>query len=372
MNHPKRFSSSPTGLLLLVVALLAGLYFLPPWRPGFLGRDYQLRAITARGDLAADEQSTIDLFQEASPSVVYLTTLTPQVNPWTLNARDVPSGTGSGFIGDAQGQIVTNFHVIENATAAQVTLFDHQSYSARLIGISPRHDLAVLRIQVPAARLRPIPLGVSQDLKVGQKTFAIGNPFGLDQTLTTGIVSALNRTLEGVSGQPMEGLIQTDAAINPGNSGGPLLDSAGRLIGVDTAIFSPSGAYAGIGFAVPVDIVNRVVPQLIANGRYTPPQLGVIVDDRLSHQITQRLGVPGLLILSIREGSPAAAAGLRPTRRHPDGTLRLGDILLAINGQPIRSSRELTSALESHQSGDTVTVEMWRDNFRQSVNVELE
>ncbi|HYQ92291.1 MAG TPA: PDZ domain-containing protein, partial [Candidatus Competibacteraceae bacterium] len=153
------------------------------------------------------------------------------------------------------------------------------------------------------------------------------------------------------------GMIQTDAAINPGNSGGPLLDSAGRLIGVNTAIFSPSGAYAGIGFAVPVDIVNRVVPQLIAHGRYSPPQLGVIVDDRLSRQVTQRLGVPGLLILSIREGSPAAAAGLRPTRRHPDGTLRLGDILLAINGQPVRSSRELTSALESHQPGDTVMLE---------------
>ena len=359
-------------LLLLLLALVVVLYFWPQWQPGFLGVGDEPRAITARGDLAADEQSTIELFQEASPSVVYITTLTQQVNPWTLNATNVPSGTGSGFIGDTQGHLVTNFHVIQDANAAQVTLFDQQSYSAHLIGVSPQHDLAVLQIKVLTTRLRPLPLGVSQDLKVGQKVFAIGNPFGLDHTLTTGIVSALNRTLEGIAGQSMEGLIQTDAAINPGNSGGPLLDSAGRLIGVNTAIFSPSGVYAGIGFAVPVDIVNRVVPQLIANGRYTPPQLGVIVDDRLSRQVTQRLGVPGLLILGIREGSPAAAAGLHPTRRTPDGKLRLGDILLSINGQSIHSSSELTSALERHQPGDTITLEIWRDHVRQQVSVKLD
>lgn len=372
MNNPKSYPSISTLLLVLVLVLLAGLYFLPQLQQWFLGVDYEPRAITTRGDLAADEQSTIELFQESSPSVVYITTLTRQFNPWTLNARDVPSGTGSGFIWDTQGHIVTNFHVIQNANAAQVTLFDQQHYGARLIGASPDHDLAVLRINALTARLRPIPIGASQELKVGQKVFAIGNPFGLDQTLTTGVVSALNRTIEGIAGRSMEGMIQTDAAINPGNSGGPLLDSAGRLIGVNTAIYSPSGAYAGIGFAVPVDIVNRVVPQLIAKGRYTLPELGVIVDDRISRQVAQQTGVPGLLILGIREESPAAAAGLRATLRNPDGTLILGDRLLAIDGQPVHSSSEMLSALESHQPGDTITLEIWRDNARRQVSVRLD
>ncbi len=238
------------------------------------GWEAEPRTVAPRGDLAADEQSTIELFQRASPSVVYITTLARQRHPWTRNVLQVPKGTGSGFIWDDRGHIVTNWHVLEGASAARVRLSDQSVYNAVLVGGSADHDLAVLKIRAPFRSLVPVPLGTSRDLQVGQKVFAIGNPFGLDQTLTTGIISALNRTLSGVGERPIERMIQTDAAINPGNSGGPLLDSAGRLIGVNTAIYSPSGAYAGIGFAVPVDTVNQVVPRLIANSRYANARFG--------------------------------------------------------------------------------------------------
>jgi S1-C subfamily serine protease len=228
------------------------------------------REITARGELAGDERSTIEIFEKRSPSVVYITTSQRVINRWTRNVLSVPKGTGSGFFWDDFGHIVTNHHVIEGASEAIVNLNDGRSYSAVLVGDSPAHDLAVLKINVPIDRPAPIPLGTSDDLKVGQKVLAIGNPFGLDYTLTSGIVSALDRSLE-TNGVSIDHLIQTDAAINPGNSGGPLLDSAGRLIGINTAIYSPSGAYAGIGFAVPVNTVNRVVPELIARGKYIRP-----------------------------------------------------------------------------------------------------
>jgi S1-C subfamily serine protease len=225
------------------------------------------RVVTPRGDLAAEEKATIELFREASKSVVYIRTIALRRDVFTLNVYEIPEGTGSGFIWDEQGHIVTNYHVIRTASAAHVTLADNSTYNAQLVGVEPAKDLAVLQIDAPKRLLRPIPIGTSRDLLVGQTVFAIGNPFGLDQTLTTGIISALNREIQSVTRQPIQGVIQTDAAINPGNSGGPLLDSAGRLIGVNTAIYSPSGAYAGIGFAIPVDTVNQVVPQLIQQGR---------------------------------------------------------------------------------------------------------
>ncbi|HTS03462.1 MAG TPA: trypsin-like peptidase domain-containing protein, partial [Thermoanaerobaculia bacterium] len=208
------------------------------------------RPVTARGDLASDEKATIELFQRCSPSVVYITTLARRpVNFFEMT--EVAQGTGSGFVWDRQGHIVTNFHVIENSDSLVVTLADQSNWKATLVGAEPDKDLAVLRIGAPEAKLPPILVGTSHDLKVGQKVFAIGNPFGLDETLTTGIVSALGRTIESVTGRKIQDVVQTDAAINPGNSGGPLLDSAGRLIGVNTQIASPSGASAGIGFAVP-------------------------------------------------------------------------------------------------------------------------
>ncbi|MGH8472642.1 MAG: S1C family serine protease, partial [Gammaproteobacteria bacterium] len=266
-------SRDPFRSRLLWVTLAAGALLLlwqafPSLERRILGVDAAPRVVTPRGDLAADEKTTIELFEKAKGSVVYITTRERVLDPWTRNIFSIPRGTGSGFIWDERGHVVTNFHVVAGASEAQVRLYGGRDYSAGLDGASPAHDLAVLRIRVAFHRPPPVPVGTSDDLKVGQKVFAIGNPFGLDWTLTTGIVSALDRSLPSEDGGVIEHLIQTDAAINPGNSGGPLLDSAGRLIGINTAIFSPSGAFAGVGFAVPAATVNRVVPELIASGKY--------------------------------------------------------------------------------------------------------
>lgn len=228
------------------------------------------RLVTPRGDLAQDERSAIELFETASQAVVYISTAERVIDRRTRNIYNMPRGTGSGFVWDELGHIVTNHHVVEGASGATVRLADGRSYRAMLVGSDPANDLAVLRIGVAIGRPPNLPIGSSSDLRVGQNVFAIGNPFGLDWTLTTGVVSALDRDLPRRGGRPIRGLIQTDAAINPGNSGGPLLDSAGRLIGVNTAIYSPSGANAGVGFAVPVDVVNRVVPALIARSSPLP------------------------------------------------------------------------------------------------------
>jgi S1-C subfamily serine protease len=262
--------------LTLALALLLLLWRGVPDLGGLFspGPDALPRTVTARGDLAADEKATIALFQKAKDSVVFISTRTEVVDVWTRNVFSVPRGTGSGIIWDDDGHVITNYHVIENASEATVKLADGRSFKAALVGASPANDIAVLKIGVHFKRPPPVPIGSSGDLKVGQKVFAIGNPFGLDWSLTDGIVSALDRSLSGDDGNTIEHLIQTDAAINPGNSGGPLLDSAGRLIGINTAIYSPSGASAGIGFAVPVDTINRVVPQLIRHGRVVHPAPG--------------------------------------------------------------------------------------------------
>ena len=295
------------------IVLLLVLWQFLPWIERYLiGLSTEPRAITARGELAADERATIDIFDQASPSVVFISTRQRVRDLWTRNVFSVPRGTGSGFVWDDLGHVVTNNHVIEGASEATVRLNDGRSYSAVLVGISPSHDLAVLRISVAFDRPPPVPVGTSSDLKVGQKVFAIGNPFGLDYTLTSGLVSALDRSLAEDNGKTIEHLIQTDAAINPGNSGGPLLDSAGRLIGINTALYSPSGAYAGIGFAVPVDTVNRVVPQLIARGEYLRPSLGVGVDADINRALTKELGVEGVLLLNVEPGSAAETVQLLP------------------------------------------------------------
>ena len=319
------------------------------------------RPVTARGDLAADEQSTIELFEKSRASVVYITTRAQVMDVWTRNVFSVPRGTGSGFIWDDAGHVITNFHVIEGASEATVKLADGRSFKAALVGASPAHDIAVLKIGVGFKRPPPVPVGTSHDLKVGQKVFAIGNPFGLDWTLTTGIVSALDRSLGGDNGNIIEHLIQTDAAINPGNSGGPLLDSAGRLIGINTAIYSPSGASAGIGFAVPVDTVNRVVPQLIRSGKYIRPALGIEVDEGLNERLVQLLGVEGVVILRVAPDSAAAAAGLRGATVARDGGIVPGDIIVAIEGKPVRSVAELLARLDDYSVGDTVQVTVLRD-----------
>ena len=331
------------------------------------GAPADARPVAARGDLASDEKATIELFERCSPSVVFITSLARRsVNLFEMT--DVPQGAGSGFVWDRQGHVVTNFHVILNSDSLVVTLADRTDWKATVVGVEPDKDLAVLRIAAPEAKLPPILVGTSRDLKVGQKVFAIGNPFGLDETLTTGIVSALGRTIDAITGRKIQNVVQTDAAINPGNSGGPLLDSAGRLIGVNTQIASPSGASAGIGFAVPVDTVNEVVPQLIAHGRVIRPRLGI---SPAQEGIVQRLGVSGVLVMTVQEGTGAAKAGLRPTRRGADGNIELGDIIVNVAGKKVESYDYLVSVLEKQKIGDAVPVRILRDGKEQTVNVTL-
>ncbi len=330
------------------------------------------RAITPRGDLAAFEQSTVELFRTVSPSVVYLTTRSRVASPFSRRAIEVDAGSGSGFMWDEFGHIVTNFHVLQEASSAKVVLWDQSSYEAILVGGSADHDLAVLKINAPAAKLLPVAIGTSDDLLVGQAVFAIGNPFGLNQTLTTGVVSAKSRSIDSPTGRSIDEVIQIDAAINPGNSGGPLLDSAGRLIGVNTAIYSPSGTSAGVGFSITVDTVNRVVPQIIASGRYEPPQLGIRVNRELSEVVTTRLGVQGVLILHIIPGGPADRAGLRETVIGQSSLVRPGDIIQKIGDTTVRDMNDMLEALERHRVGETVTVQFLREGETETVDVVLQ
>jgi S1-C subfamily serine protease len=341
----------------LALLLAAAAFFIAP--NGVHSRaEATPRAVTPRGPLTAEETAHVEIFRRVSPSVVHITTLAARRDLFTMNVQQVPQGTGSGFVWDAEGHVVTNFHVIQGASAAQVTLADQSTWDARLVGAFPDRDLAVLRIEAPRAQLAPIAIGASRDLLVGQRVYAIGNPFGLDQTLTLGIVSALGREIEGLNQRTIRGAIQTDAAINPGNSGGPLLDSAGRLIGVNTSIFSPSGASAGIGFAIPVDEVNRIVPRLIRDGRFVRPALGVTAGPA---GLRQALGLPrGVPIVQVQPGSPAARAGLQPFRRGQRGEILAGDVITAVAGEPVDTLDDVLTILEQRQPGETVTLSLWR------------
>src|SRR4051812_31675981 len=315
------------------------------------------RAVTQRGALTAEEQQNIDVFETWKGSVVYISTSDRVVDFWTRNVTSVPRGTGSGFVWDEQGHVVTNVHVIAGAAEATVKLADGRDYPATLVGSSEAHDIAVLSIRAEGKPHKPVAVGPSHDLRVGQKVFAIGNPFGLDWSLTTGIVSALDRSLDNESGGVNRHLIQTDAAINPGNSGGPLLDSAGRLIGINTAIYSPSGASAGVGFAVPVDTVNRVVPELIARGHYSPPGLDIETDDMLSRAIARDLGVEGVAVLRGADPFRGARLGAR-------NTVVPGDVILTIEGKAVNSAAQLAAILDDYKVGDDVRLEVWREGKR--------
>ncbi len=316
------------------------------------------RAVAPRGPLGADEQANIELFRRVSPSVVHITTLATQRDMFSMNVMQVPRGTGTGFVWDAQGHIVTNFHVIQGGSGARVTMADQTSFQAKLVGAFPDRDLAVLKIEAPADKLPPIAVGTSRDLQVGQRVYAIGNPFGLDQTLTLGVVSALNREIESFNGRTIRGVVQTDAAINPGNSGGPLLDSAGRLIGVNTQIASPSGASAGIGFAIPVDEVNRIVPRVIRDGRFVRPALGVTAG---APNLTRALNLPrGVAVVQVGNGSPAAKAGLQAFRRERNGDIVPGDVITAIDNEPVADLDGMLAQLERRSPGDSVTLTVWR------------
>ncbi len=367
-----RSPSSSRGFSLLVFTLVVllglSLLFQGRGRRGGLDPDAESRVVTARGDLAEDEKNTIEIFRSASPSVVYITSIALRRNLFSLNVYEIPQGTGSGFIWDRKGRIVTNYHVISDANRLEVTLADHTTWKAVLVGAAPDKDLAVLQIRAPEEKLRPIPVGESDNLLVGQKVFAIGNPFGLDQTITAGIVSALGREIQSVTGRAIHNVIQTDAAINPGNSGGPLLDSAGRLIGVNTAIYSPSGASSGIGFAVPVSEVNQVVPQIIRHGRLVKPSIGVTL---ANEQLARNLGVEGVLVIQVLPGSGAAKAGLKGTRQVAGGLI-LGDVIQAIDGRKIRDYNEMRDELERYQVGDEVVLTIQRGDRIFDVTVVLD
>ncbi|MCA9169719.1 MAG: trypsin-like peptidase domain-containing protein [Planctomycetales bacterium] len=342
--------------------------------------------VVPRGDLAEDEQSTIELFRNNSPAVVYITTAHISNQLRTLG-ETTNQGSGAGFIWTEEGYVVTNDHVIAGSNVAQVTLVDQSVWPAELVGRAPGKDLAVLKIAAPADRLHRILVGSSEDLLVGQKVYAIGNPFGLDQTLTTGVISALDRRIAAsemsanvVAKRTIDGVIQTDAAINPGNSGGPLLDSHGRLIGVNTAIYSPSGAYAGVGFAIPVDTVNRIVPQLIRHGRIIRPDIGILP---FRDQWTRQWGLVGVLVRDIEVKSTADLAGLLPTRviDAPGGRgyaqVLFGDLIVEADDSPIKDLNDWFTFLEKHQTGDRVTLKVIRaartpEQEQLAIEIELE
>lgn len=327
------------------------------------------RAVQPRGDLSAAEQTTVEIFRRSAPSVVYITTLSVRENPFRRNVLEIPRGTGSGFIWDQKGHVVTNFHVLQGANAARVTLDDQSTWPASLVGYAADKDLAVLRIEAPAAKLQPLQIGASNNLVVGQHVFAIGNPFGFDHTLSTGVISGLNREIMSASNRPIQNVVQTDAAINPGNSGGPLLDSAGRLIGVNTAIFSPSGAYAGIGFAVPVDTVRRIVPELITHGKVMRPGIGIEIADQT---LAERLGIKGVLVLGIIAGSPAERVGLRPVRRDAQtGALVIGDVITSIDAEAVDDTNDLYRLLDRRQVGQSVKLGIRRAQQKLSLPLKL-
>jgi len=367
------FSRSNALWVLLLVALPVVVWLLVPSNRLLIARPAaEPREVTSRAPIGNDEQATIDLFERSKSFVVYIRTREQVTDFWTRNTFSVPKGTGSGFVWDADDHVVTNYHVIAGASEAWVRLSDGRDYEATLVGASPDHDLAVLRINVPTNRPPPVPVGSSKDLRVGQRVYAIGNPFGLDWTLTTGIVSALDRSLSTDTGATIEHLVQTDAAINPGNSGGPLLDSAGRLIGITTAIYSPSGAYAGVGFAVPVDTVNRIVPKLIATGRYERPTLGIGMDENWNQTITQHLDLEGIAVLQVAPGSGAEMAGLRVAKQDRRGNVIVGDIIIEIDGKPVKTPGELLSRLDEKEIGDTVRLTIVRDGKRSNVDIKLQ
>ncbi|KAK7271675.1 hypothetical protein RJT34_27766 [Clitoria ternatea] len=326
--------------------------------------------VTSPRKLQSDELATVRLFQENTPSVVYITNLAVKQDAFTLDVLEVPQGSGSGFVWDKKGHIVTNYHVIRGASDLRVTLADQSTYDAKVVGFDQDKDVAVLRVDAPKDKLRPIPVGVSADLLVGQKVYAIGNPFGLDHTLTTGVISGLRREISSAAtGRPIQDVIQTDAAINPGNSGGPLLDSSGNLIGINTAIYSPSGASSGVGFSIPVDTVNGIVEQLVKFGKVTRPILGIKF---APDQSVEQLGVSGVLVLDAPANGPAGKAGLQPTKRDSYGRLILGDIITSVNGKKVTNGSDLYRILDQCKVGDKVTVEVLRGDHKEKIPVILE
>lgn len=311
-----------------------------------------------------DENNTIDVFKAAAPATVFVTQKQLVRNSYTRRTQEIPAGSGSGFVWDRDGHIVTNYHVVDGGSSFTVTLFNQKSYPAELVGGEPRKDIAVLKIDAPEEDLMPITLPKKgSEQVVGQKAIAIGNPFGLDHTLTTGVVSAIGREVLGYGKVTIKDMIQTDASINPGNSGGPLLDSAGHLLGINAMIYSQSGSSAGIGFAVPVSTIRRVVPQIIETGHAEQAGLGISI---LSDDVARRAAIAGVIIESVMEDSPAAEAGLRGLSTGKNG-VELGDVIVAIDEEEVLTYDDLYNALEAKTAGDRVKVKVVREQKEQVI-----
>ena len=359
-----------TGLLTVAAAVLLLFFLFQPNLRGYFFSASAPRDVQPRGALADFERTSIELFERTSPSVVQVVVVRQQMDPRMLMQRDADVspqavGAGTGFVWDRAGNVVTNAHVVGDARRVLVRTASGDTLQADVIGTAPNYDLAVVRIvsrgSIPAA----VAIGSSADLKVGQWVFAVGNPFGLDQTLTTGVISALKRRIPTTNGREISDVIQTDAAINPGNSGGPLLDSAGRLIGVTTAIVSPSGTNAGVGFAIPVDTVNRVVPELIRTGRAPTPGIGIIA---ANESLTAQAGIEGVVIVRAISGSPAERAGLQGVNA---GTGTVGDVIVAVGDQSVRKLSDLTRALEKVQLPGKVQLTVMRNGVERKVAIEV-
>jgi len=328
----------------------------------------QAGAAATNAQLTEDERNTIDIVRKTKNSVVFITNLQYVRDFFYSSDQPVPQGSGSGFVWDDQGHIVTNFHVIEEGDKFMVSLPNQKQVEAKLVGRDPNKDIAVLKLGERVPDLTPVRIGTSEDLQVGQKVIAIGNPFGFDHTVTKGIVSALGRSTPGAGGVTIREMIQTDASINPGNSGGPLLDSAGELIGMNTMIASPSGTSSGVGFAVPVDTIRKIVPQIIQFGKVTEPDLGITF---VNDEYMRRAGVRGAMIREVPRDSQAYGAGLRGLSRDNRGRLFIGDIIVGIDEMKIASYDDLYNALDGRKIGDTVTLTVDQNGKLRKVRIVL-
>jgi len=342
-----------------LIGVAAAVLFIAPC----LAYDATPRPVTPRPPLTTNESSVVSLFENTAPSVAYIYIEKRQFNGFF--SVGTARGEGSGFVWDTYGHVVTNYHVVEDASSVQVRLDSGKPIPARVVGIAPEYDLAVVQLKEIPKDLHPIPLGSSHDLRIGQSVYAIGNPFGLSRTLTTGIISALDRVLPTADYSQISGVIQTDAAINPGNSGGPLLDSAGRLIGVNSAIRSESGNSAGVGFAIPVDMVNRIVPKLIATGRAPRPGIGIVPVDP---NLVARAGISGVVIESVTRGSPADQLCIRVLDRR---TGDVGDVIVAINGHRVDTLATFVAELDRVGIGNVAEMILERDGIERHVHVKV-
>jgi len=367
-TNPKLVKLARILIIIVIVWIVADFLGVKP--SGLMRPKVGIRPVTQPiGDLGADERANMQIFEQTAPSVVYITNKRFRRDFFSLNVMEIPQGTGSGFLWDNNGHVVTNFHVIYEADQIEVKLQNGKSYDASIVGTDPDHDLAVLQINAVNLNIPSVMIGNSSDLRVGQKVLAIGNPFGLDSTLTTGIISALGRTIQSMTNRYIHDVIQTDAAINPGNSGGPLLDSFGRLIGINTAIIGPSGTYSGIGFAVPVDTVNRIVTILINYGKVRRPGLGISL---IPEHIMSRLGIEGVGILEVYKGSSSEEAGLMGVKRLPSGRIELQDIIIECDGSPVRKGSDLIRILDRHEVGDEVDIVIIRKGVKKSIRIVIQ